>query len=192
MAPAARRRDAPHHATSGAGTHTPIASNGFSVNVPSTAITLDDSSAAFSSGGPFTASSRGLDGTAQIGTAGNSVADWTTTLQPGLYDFAVTWAAGSGLSTQVNYAVNDANYNTLGFGYINQTAAPNQFSDEGVAWNRLGTFRIASPTTVHVVEVNGTSRVSSWPTQCGSCPSARSRWTIPPAVARISPRPEPG
>ena len=74
-----------------------------------------------------------------------------------MYDFAATWVTGSGMSTQVNYAVDDANYNKLGFAYINQTAAPNQFSDQGVEWNRLGTFSITTATVVHVIAVNGTS-----------------------------------
>ena len=72
--------------------------------------------------------------------AAGSMAMWTATVQPGLYDLAATWTPGSNLSPSVVYAVYDANFDLLGYGVVNQQAAANQFTDQGVGWDRLGTF----------------------------------------------------
>jgi hypothetical protein len=69
-----------------------------------------------------------------------------------LYDVSTVWTANSGLSAGALYAVYDVNYNSLGYGLVNQQAAPNQFTADGVDWNRLGTYLVpgvlGQPTTV--------------------------------------------
>jgi hypothetical protein len=80
-----------------------------------------------------------------------SAAYWTTSVQPGLYDVAATWVAGSNLSPGVVYGIYDANWNLLGYGLVNQQAAPNQFADQGVDWNRLGTFNVTTGSLLRVI-----------------------------------------
>ncbi len=86
--------------------------------------------------------------------SGSSIAVWAATVPPGLYDVAVTWTASASHSHHAVYVINDGNYSLLGFGYINQQVAPNQFTDQGVAWDRLGTFRLTTGNVLRVITFN--------------------------------------
>ena len=110
---------------------------------------------------------------------GNSVAVLTATVTPGLYDVAITWTPTSSLSHQSVFGVDDASYNVLGFAYINETVAPNQFSDQGVAWDRLGTYRVTSGEVIHVIACNAFADGQVLPTPYGSRPSVPLPLTTP-------------
>ena len=53
----------------------------------------------------------------------------------------MTWPASSGLSANVTYTIFDGG-TKLGSVIVNQQTAPNDFTDEGVAWKSLGSFAV--------------------------------------------------
>jgi hypothetical protein len=116
---------------------------------------VDNSDLGFAaSGRSWLTIAHGLSGKSEVsisnaGSAG-SCASWTTAVQPGLYDVAATWTAASYLSANVVYAVYDASYDLLGYGIVNQQAAPNEFVSQGATWDRLGTFQVATGNLLHV------------------------------------------
>ena len=52
------------------------------------------------------------------------------------------------------FAVYDVNYTLLGYGVVNQRTAPGDFTDQGVAWARLGTFKVTAGTLLRVITWN--------------------------------------
>ena len=86
-----------------------------------------------------------------------SAAYWRTSLTAGNYNFAATWTANNNLSANVTFAVYDANFNLIGAGTVNQQAASNQFTDQGVGWVNLGTSVHVTGGLVHVAVFNSST-----------------------------------
>ncbi len=76
---------------------------------------------------------------------GSDVASWTFTVTPGQYQVAATWAEYPNRATNAPYEVfNGAT--SLETVPVNQQAAPDDFSDQGAAWETLGTYTITGDT----------------------------------------------
>ena len=113
---------------------------------------VDATGQGFSQSGSWTAASTGLDGGSLISSSpvgsGQSQAKWSfTQLQPGTYDVAVTWVPESNLSATVNYNVCDGS-KTCQTVSVNQQYSPDDYTDQGVTWRRLGTFTITGTSLV--------------------------------------------
>ena len=80
--------------------------------------------------------------------SGQSQAKWSfTQLQPGTYNVAVTWVPESNLSATVNYNVCNGS-KTCQTVSVNQQYSPDDYTDQGVTWRRLGTFTITGTLLV--------------------------------------------
>ncbi len=76
---------------------------------------------------------------------GSDVASWTFIVTPGQYEVAATWTAHTNRATNAPYEVfNGAT--SLGTAPVNQRAAPDDFSDQGTAWETIGTYTIMGDT----------------------------------------------
>jgi hypothetical protein len=125
---------------------------------PVGAITVDNASqgtSTFSGQGGWSTQSTGLYGSSLVSTStagsSHSMAIWSATVQPGRYDLAVTWTSGSNLSADATYAVYDVNWTLLGYGVMDQQVAPHQFTEQGVIWDRLGTFNLTTGSVLRVI-----------------------------------------
>jgi hypothetical protein len=92
----------------------------------------------------------GYDGDLQYAVAGNGsiVADWTFTgLTPGqAYELATTWTIHTNRATNAPYSLYNgaaSSENLVSTTLVNQQLAPNDFSDSGAAWERIG---VITPT----------------------------------------------
>ena len=98
-------------------------------------------------GGPWNSVSQGLYGDALVSSSPmgskQSMVAWWFPVQPGTYDVSVTWPAVGGLSASVGFDIYDLK-TWLSQVVVNQQVAPSDFTDQGVAWKRLGTFTIAT------------------------------------------------
>ena len=76
-------------------------------------------------------------------TTTNKLATWTFTgLDPDAwYEVSVTWPQGNNRTSDASFAVKQGNV-ALGSARFNQQIAPNDFSDSGVSWERLGTYYV--------------------------------------------------
>jgi hypothetical protein len=131
---------------------------------PVDAVTIDNlnqGTSSFSLQGGWTTQSQGLYGSSLVSTgapgSNSSAAFWTTSLAAGNYSFAITWTASHSLSASVVFAIYDANYNLLGYGIVNQQAAPSQFTDQGVGWADVGTAIHVTGGLVHLAVFNSSS-----------------------------------
>ncbi|MBM4093274.1 MAG: choice-of-anchor D domain-containing protein, partial [Planctomycetes bacterium] len=79
--------------------------------------------------------------------SGSRTATWQFVVHPGEYRVAATWAAQTYWATNAPFSVTDGS-NLLGTVRLNQTAAPNDFTDQGAAWETLGDFQISSNALV--------------------------------------------
>jgi hypothetical protein len=117
------------------------------------AITVSNGSAGFwkSSSGWITVD-EGYNGDALVSSdingSKNSQAAWWFAVQPGVYDVWATWPTGENLSTTVGYDVYGGS-TFLQEVTVNQQAAPTGVTDQGVAWQLLGTYTITQ-TSLHV------------------------------------------
>jgi len=70
---------------------------------------------------------------------------WSFDVTPGQYRVSATWLYGSSQASDAPFTVFDgaATWETV---LVDQTLAPNDFVDEGSAWETLGTFEIATDT----------------------------------------------
>ncbi len=84
---------------------------------------------------------------------GLDVASWVFTVTPGRYQVAATWAAHPNRATNAPYTVYDG-ATSLQTVQVNQRAAPNDFSDQGAAWETLGTFDIMNDTLMVTLSDN--------------------------------------
>src|SRR5690606_31081747 len=79
-------------------------------------------------------------------------ATWTfTNLTPGLYTVAATWSIHANRATNAPYTVTDAHGSATFL--INQEATPDDFSDAGVGWERLGDVFEVGPDGVLTVSL---------------------------------------
>ena len=69
-------------------------------------------------------------------------------ITPGRYQLSATWVASSLLGTDAPYSIYDGD-RKIDFVTLDQTSAPNDFSDGGFNWETLGVFQ----TTSHSLEV---------------------------------------
>jgi len=60
----------------------------------------------------------------------------------GTYQFAATWIVIPGLSTQAQFLIQDQNGATLATFTVDQTVAPGDFTQHGVAWKTIGSYTI--------------------------------------------------
>ena len=66
-------------------------------------------------------------------------------MEPGQYEVAATWSTHANRATDAPYTVFSGS-TSVGTVDLNQELAPNDFTDEGVGWENLGTFTINSST----------------------------------------------
>ena len=90
----------------------------------------------------------GLDGTSQISNGNNgskaSMAAWWFSMPAGMYDIAITYAPASNLTTQLGLDLYDGVGNWIGQVQVNERLAPADFTDQGVGWKRLGSFKLTN------------------------------------------------
>ena len=110
---------------------------------------MDNSEPGFWANANWTADAvHGLDGGSLVSnsTPGsqNSQAAWWFSMPAGVYDISVTYASGSSLSTNLALDLYDGVGNFIGQVSVNERIAPNDFTDQGVGWKRLGSFKIST------------------------------------------------
>jgi sugar lactone lactonase YvrE len=108
---------------------------------------MDTTEPGFWANANWTASGQGLDGASLVSnsTPGSkqSMAAWWFSMPAGTYDISISYVAGSSLSTDL--ALDFYNGGAwLGTASVNERVAPSDFSDQGVSWKRLGSFKITS------------------------------------------------
>ncbi len=112
--------------------------------------TIDDGDTGFTASGDwYPYSGLGFEGDLHYSFVGDGsdVASWTFTVTPGQYEVAATWAEYPNRATNAPYEVfNGAT--SLETVPVNQQAAPDDFSDQGAAWETLGTYTITGDTLV--------------------------------------------
>ncbi len=114
----------------------------------------------------WTARYAGLYGTSLVSDTPNgskqSQAAWSFPVQPGNYQVYVTWLPGSNLSPTAPFDVYNAQ-TYISEAVVNEQVAPVGVTDQGVAWQSLGTFTITSDA-LHVStwnsQTNGAMNVS--------------------------------
>ncbi len=77
--------------------------------------------------------------------SGSDTASWSFTVTPGQYEVATTWATHTNRATNAPYTIYDG-ATSLETVQVNQQAAPDDFTDQGVAWETLGTFTLTGST----------------------------------------------
>ena len=89
---------------------------------------------------------QGLDGGSLISSTANgskqSQAAWWFSMPAGVYDISITYTAASNLTKRLGLDLFDGVGNWIGQVPINQQVAPSDFTDQGVVWKRLGSFKI--------------------------------------------------
>jgi hypothetical protein len=112
---------------------------------PSTVQIINDGGLGFTTTGPWIAyGGQGHQNLVHYTEAGNgsSVARWTFNVTPGQYRVAATWSPQSNRATNAPYRVLDGG-SLLAAVAVNQELAPADFSDQGAAWESLGTFTVS-------------------------------------------------
>ena len=117
----------------GTGTNTP----------PPTTQIIDNGDAGFSAQG-FTTYGQGYQSDIHFSAAGSgsNSATWTFAVTPGQYEVAATWTKHKNRATDSPFTVLNGS-TVLSTVDVNQEQAPNDFSDAGANWERLGTFTIS-------------------------------------------------
>jgi DNA-binding beta-propeller fold protein YncE len=122
---------------------------------------VDNSQPGFwsSSSSTWTITSNGLGGTSLVSAAPNGVriagsppgapvypsqAAWWFSMPAGVYEIAITYTAGSNLTKDMGLDLYDGVGNWIGQIPVNEQVAPHSFSEDGVAWENLGAFRLMS------------------------------------------------
>ena len=72
---------------------------------------------------------------------GSDVATWAFTVTSGLYRVAATWAEYPNRATNAPFTIYDGAV-SLETVQVNQQLAPDDFTDQGVGWEILGTYTI--------------------------------------------------
>ncbi|MFN7804404.1 MAG: right-handed parallel beta-helix repeat-containing protein, partial [Planctomycetaceae bacterium] len=137
---------------------------GFSPDlVPGTARILDNGDAGFSVTGGWTAASSGYQSDSAetaTSTSGNQTATWTVTgLDPDAwYEVSVTWPARSESHFSSQFTVREG-ATVLQTASLDQRSAPDDFTEGGTAWERLGTHYVRGGTLT--VQLNNYSPYGS-------------------------------
>ena len=124
--------------------------DGAALGTPSVRI-LDNADAGFRAIGRWMPQAgQGLmnSSTAILPGGGTGVAAWTFKgLTPGIYQVSATWTPAANRATNASFTLVNGDRNTSVA--VNQQAAPADFRDAGIAWQRLGQpFRITGNTLV--------------------------------------------
>ncbi len=101
---------------------------------------IDNGDAGFSTMGswfPFAGQGMGDDIHYAGGSTGSQTARWTFPITPGRYELAVTWTTHANRATDAPFTVKEGSQ-TIHFVRLDQEQAPNDFTDAGVGWERLG------------------------------------------------------
>ena len=115
---------------------------------PSTTQIIDNGDAGFSAPS-FTSYGQGFQGDIHFTAAGNgsSAATWTFTVTPGEYEVAATWTKHTNRAKDAPFTVLNGS-SVLSTVDINQETIPNDFTDSGAQWERLGDFTITGTQLV--------------------------------------------
>jgi hypothetical protein len=111
---------------------------------------IDNSQPGFwaSGSGTWTTINTGLNGSSLVSATTNgseqSKAAWWFSMPTGVYEISITYTPGSNLTTDLGLDVYDGNGNWLGQIPVNEQVAPDSFTEDGVAWENLGAFRITN------------------------------------------------
>ena len=114
---------------------------------------IDDGDARFGTVGtwlPFSGQGMADDVHYVAAGSGNQMARWTFPITPGRYELAVTWTTHANRATNAPYTVKDGGQ-TIVFARLDQEQAPNDFTDEGVSWERLGSTLTLTGSMLEVV-----------------------------------------
>ncbi len=131
---------------------------------------IDNSQPGFwaSGSGTWTTVNTGLNGTSLLSatTPGSmqSQAAWWFSMPAGVYEISITYTAGSNLTKDMGLDLYDGVGNWIGEIPVNEQVAPNSFTEDGVAWEDLGAFKLTSDIfhvstwnsqTDGAIEING-------------------------------------
>ncbi len=123
----------------------------FDFNVTGNVVTtkiIDNGDAGYGLSGSWgRANDQGFDGDIDYShpSWGSSTANWTFDVTPGQYQVATSWTQHGNRATNSPFTVLDG-ANSLGTVQVNQELAPDDFTDQGAAWENLGTFTINGNT----------------------------------------------
>jgi murein DD-endopeptidase MepM/ murein hydrolase activator NlpD len=108
---------------------------------------MDNGDAGFTEAGSWGHSTVGYQQDADYSAAGtgSDLAVWTFHVPAGTYRVSATWSVGRGAATNAPFTVYDGT-RSLGTVLRSQAIAPNDFSGDGVNWERLGDFTTNSDT----------------------------------------------
>jgi len=114
---------------------------------------VDNGDAGYSTTGAWTSwgqDGHGSDLQWSHNSTGPATATWSfTSLIPGKYRVSTTWLAASNRATNASYFFRSAiGGSALGSAIINQQSAPNDFSDQGSAWEDLGIVTVTGSSLV--------------------------------------------
>ena len=127
-----------------------FALQGTGSNAPPPASTqiIDNGDAGFSQSG-FTSYGQGYLGDIHFTAAGNGsdTATWTFDVIPGEYEIAATWTRHGNRAKDAPYTILNGS-TPLATIDVNQEQNPNDFSDAGGSWERLGTYNITGSQLV--------------------------------------------
>jgi hypothetical protein len=97
----------------------------------------------------------GLDGGSLVSSTANgsekSQAAWSFTVAPGAYDIAIDYTAAANLTTKMPLDLYDGG-TWISQAVVNERVNPNDFTDQGVGWKWLGTFKLTTSAL----------RISTW------------------------------
>jgi hypothetical protein len=113
-----------------------------------------------SSSSTWTANTSGLGGSSLISSTPNgskeSQAAWWFSMPAGDYEISITFTAGSNLTKDLGLDLYDGVGNFIGQVPVNEQVAPNSFTEDGVAWENLGAFKLTS-NVFHISTWNSSS-----------------------------------
>jgi hypothetical protein len=123
---------------------------------------LDNSQPGFwsTASSTWTTTASGLNGSSLVSSTANgseqSQAAWWFSMPAGLYEISITYTAGSNLTKDMGLDLYDGVGNWIGEIPVNEQVAPNSFTEDGVAWENLGAFKITS-NEFHISTWNSSS-----------------------------------
>ncbi|MGA2256919.1 MAG: hypothetical protein ABSG53_19885 [Thermoguttaceae bacterium] len=123
---------------------------------------LDNSQPGFwsTSSSTWTTTNNGLGGSSLVSSTANaseeSQAAWWFSMPAGVYEISITYTAGSNLTEDLGLDLYDGVGNWIGQIPVDEQVAPNSFTEDGVAWENLGAFNLAS-NVFHISTWNSSS-----------------------------------
>jgi hypothetical protein len=116
---------------------------------------MDDGDAGYSTSGSWSTyqspqSGRNNDWQYAVNSSGPATATWSfNNLTPGQYRVSTTWGANPAFAANARYSILAVSGGmVLGSSLINQQQAPNDFTDQGSAWEDVKTVTITGSTLV--------------------------------------------